>query len=163
MGVLYPCFCTRREIQAEIERAGGAPQGDGGPAYPGICRGLTAAEVAARDSAGLDFALRHDIARALALTGPLHWLEEGGSIPGRRMADPTPFGDVILARKDIPASYHLAVTLDDSLQGVTLVSRPRRRSIAFCKPCSDCRRRATDIIRCWPTRLAGVSPSATAQ
>ena len=123
MGVLYPCFCTRREIQAEIARAGGAPQGDGGPAYPGTCRGLTAAEVAARDSAGLDFALRLEMARALALTGPLHWLEEGGRMPGRRTADPTPFGDVILARKDIPASYHLAVTLDDSLQGVTLVTR----------------------------------------
>ena len=123
MGVLYPCFCTRGEIQAEIARAGGAPHGDGGPAYPGTCRGLTAAEVAARDNAGLDFALRLEMACALALTGPLHWLEEGRSMPGRRTADPTPFGDVILARKDIPASYHLAVTLDDSLQGVTLVTR----------------------------------------
>src|SRR5262252_4694276 len=123
MGVLYPCFCTRGEIQAEIARAGGAPHGDGGPAYPGTCRGLAAAEIAARHSAGLDFALRLDMARALALTGPLYWLEEGGSMPGRRQADPTPFGDVVLARKDIAASYHLAVTLDDALQGVTLVTR----------------------------------------
>ena len=56
-------------------------------------------------------------------TGPLHWIEEGGDSPGPRQADPTPFGDVVLARKDIPASYHLAVTLDDALQGVTLVTR----------------------------------------
>jgi glutamyl-Q tRNA(Asp) synthetase len=123
MGVLYPCFCTRREIQAELARAGGAPHGESGPAYPGTCRRLAAGEIAARHSAGLDYALRLDVVRALALTGPLQWLEEGGSMPGPRQADPTPLGDVVLARKDIPTSYHLAVTLDDATQGVTLVTR----------------------------------------
>jgi glutamyl-Q tRNA(Asp) synthetase len=123
MGVLYLCFCTRREIQAEIARAGGAPHGDGGPAYPGTCRRLAAAEIAARQSVGLDYALRLDVARALTLTGPLHWIEEGGDMPGPRRADPATLGDVVLARKDIPASYHLAVTLDDAIQGVTLVTR----------------------------------------
>ena len=123
MGVLYPCFCTRREIKAEIARAGGAPHGDGGPVYPGTCRRLAAGEIAARQSAGLDYALRLDVARALTLTGPLHWIEESGDVPGPRQADPMPFGDVVLARKDIPASYHLAVTLDDAIQGVTLVTR----------------------------------------
>src|SRR6266446_5479304 len=77
MGMLYPCFCTRREIQAEIARAGGAPHGEAGLPYPSICRGLSPEEVAAKQHAGLDYALRLDVARALALTGPLDWLEEG--------------------------------------------------------------------------------------
>src|SRR5215472_1424789 len=123
MGALYPCFCTRREIKAEIARAGGAPHEDGGPAYPGTCRRLAAGEIAARQRAGLDYALRLDVARALSLTGPVHWIEESGDVPGPRHADPTAFGDVVLARKDMPASYHLAVTLDDAIQGVTLVTR----------------------------------------
>jgi glutamyl-Q tRNA(Asp) synthetase len=118
-GVLYPCFCTRREIQAEIARAGGAPQGDTGPIYPGICRRLGATEVAARLRSGSDYALRLDIGRALALTGPLDWTE--GEC--RRPADPGVLGDVVLARKEFPASYHLAVTVDDAIQGVTLVTR----------------------------------------
>jgi glutamyl-Q tRNA(Asp) synthetase len=123
MGLLYPCFCTRREIQSEIARAGGAPHGDGGPAYPGTCRGMAAVETAARHRSGLDYALRLDVSRALALSSPLHWIEEVGDTPGPRQADPTPVGDVVLARKDIPTSYHLAVTVDDGAQGVTLVTR----------------------------------------
>jgi glutamyl-Q tRNA(Asp) synthetase len=123
MGVLYPCFCTRREIQAEIARAGGAPQGEAGPPYPGTCRSLSAGEAAARQRSGLNYALRLHIARALALTGSVYWVEEGGRTPGPRQADPTPLGDVVLARKDTPASYHLSVTLDDAIQGVTLVTR----------------------------------------
>ena len=123
IGVLYPCFCTRREIQAEIAHAGGAPHGEGAPPYPGTCRRLAADQVAARQSAGLDYALRLDVGRALGLTGPLYWTEEGTSAPGLREADPAPLGDVVLARKDTPASYHLAVTIDDAIQGVTLVTR----------------------------------------
>ena len=123
MGVLYPCFCTRREIQEEIARAGGAPHGPAGPVYPGICRGLSAAEVGAKQRSGLDYALRLDLARALALTGSLDWLEEGQGGPRRQEADPVPLGDVVLARKEVPASYHLAVTVDDAIQGVTLVTR----------------------------------------
>src|SRR5438132_217300 len=95
-GVLYPCFCTRREIQAEIARAGGAPQGEAGLPYPSICRGLSPEEVAAKQHAGLDYALRLDVARALALTGPLDWLEEGH----RRQADPALLGPVVPARHD---------------------------------------------------------------
>ena len=119
MGVLYPCFCTRREIQAEIARAGGAPQGDAGPIYPGICRGLTAEAVAARRRSGVDYAFRLDVGRALALTGPLDWMEG----EQHRQVDPASLGDVVLARKEIPTSYHLAVTVDDAIQGVTLVTR----------------------------------------
>ena len=123
LGVLYPCFCTRREIQAEIARAGGAPQGEAGPLYPGTCRKLDLVDRIAKKRAGLDFALRLDLARALALMGPLDWIEEGGGSPRRVTADPAMLGDVVLARKDTPASYHLAVTVDDALQGVTLVTR----------------------------------------
>ena len=67
--------------------------------------------------------MRLDLARALALTGPIEWVEEEEDGPHRKLADPAPFGDVVLARKDVPTSYHLAVTVDDAIQGVTLVTR----------------------------------------
>jgi glutamyl-Q tRNA(Asp) synthetase len=126
LGVLYHCFCTRREIQAEITRAGGAPHGDVGPIYPGICRRLGAEEVATRRRSGIDYALRLDLARALALTGPLVFIES----ERRQPADPALLGDVVLARKEFPASYHLAVTVDDAIQGVTLVTRGEDLAIA---------------------------------
>jgi glutamyl-Q tRNA(Asp) synthetase len=119
-GLIYPCFCTRAAIAAEIARAGGAPQGEEGPIYPGTCRDLTTEERLRRIASGEGFALRLDVARALARTGPLEWEEEGEGII---RADPELLGDVVLARKDTPTSYHLAVTLDDALQGVTLVTR----------------------------------------
>ena len=119
MGLLYPCFCTRREIQAEIARAGGAPQGDMGAPYPGICRSLSAAEREARRQSAADYALRLDVGAALARTGPLYWYEHETRIA----ADPAALGDVVLARKEVPTSYHLAVTVDDALQEVTLVTR----------------------------------------
>jgi glutamyl-Q tRNA(Asp) synthetase len=119
MGVLYPCFCTRREIREEIARAGGAPQGEAGPVYPGVCRNLGPNERAGRISGGADYALRLDASAAVAQTGPLVWSEDGRRIA----ADPESQGDVVLTRKDVPASYHLAVTVDDALQGVTLVTR----------------------------------------
>jgi glutamyl-Q tRNA(Asp) synthetase len=122
-GVLYPCFCTRREIAAEIARAGAAPQGEAGAPYPGTCRRLGGGERDALRRACRDHALRLDLARAMALTGPLDWIEEGGGEPRPIRADPTPQGDVVVARKDCPTSYHLAVTLDDAIQGVTLVTR----------------------------------------
>ena len=126
LGVIYQCFCTRREIQAEIARAGGAPHGDAGPRYPGTCRRLSAEEVAAKLRSGRDYALRLDLARALALTGPLHWIER----ECRRQAEAALLGDVVLARKEFPASYHLAVTVDDAIQGVTLVTRGEDLAIA---------------------------------
>ena len=118
-GLLYPCFCTRREIQAEIGRAGGAPQGDMGAPYPGTCRHLSTAEREKRRRAAPDYALRLDVVAALARTGPLFWREDDIDV----VADPLALGDVVLARKEAPTSYHLAVTVDDALQGVTLVTR----------------------------------------
>ena len=123
MGVLYPCFCTRREIQEEIARAGGAPHVLSGPPYPGTCRGLRPEQRTERQQSGLDYALRLDLAGTLALTGPLDWFEETAGGPLRQLADPASLGDVVLGRKDVPASYHLAVTVDDAVQGVTLVTR----------------------------------------
>jgi len=119
-GLVYPCFCTRAAIRAEIARAGGAPHGAEGPVYPGTCRRLTMAERQARIAQGLNFALRLYVARAATETGPLTWYDrERGTIG----ADPLSLGDVVIARKEIPTSYHLSVTLDDHLQGVTLVTR----------------------------------------
>jgi glutamyl-Q tRNA(Asp) synthetase len=123
MAVLYPCFCTRREIQEEIVRAGTAPHAQSGPPYPGTCRGLDMRQRAEKRRSGIDYALRLDLARALALTGPLDWIEEKEEGSGRKRADPASLGDVVLARKDVPTSYHLAVTVDDAIQGVTLVTR----------------------------------------
>ena len=124
-GLLYPCFCTRKEIRAEIERAGRAPHGPDGPLYPGTCRRLAPETRRDRRAAGEDHALRLDVARALeavAAQGPLNWRE--GSRPQSPVrAEPGRAGDVVLARKDTANSYHLAVTVDDALQGVTLVTR----------------------------------------
>ncbi|HEY0833486.1 MAG TPA: tRNA glutamyl-Q(34) synthetase GluQRS [Azospirillum sp.] len=120
MGVIYPCFCTRKDIAAEIARAGHAPHGPDGPLYPGTCRHLADAERAARVGSGAAYALRLDVARAKGLTGPLRWHDR---VRGWQAATPEILGDVVLARKDTPTSYHLSVTTDDHLQGVTLVTR----------------------------------------
>lgn len=118
--LLYPCFCTRAEIRAEIAHAGGAPQGPEGPIYPGTCRGLSAADREERIASGQSFALRLDAARAAARVGTLTFEDHDA---GRITVESRLHGDVVLARKELPASYHLAVTLDDALQGVTLVTR----------------------------------------
>jgi glutamyl-Q tRNA(Asp) synthetase len=121
-GLLYPCFCTRAEIRAEVAASAGAPHApDGSPLYPGTCQRLSASQRQARIAAGERFAVRLDMARALAsVPEPLCFEEEG---EGVNVCDPAQFGDVVLARKDAPASYHLCVTHDDALQGVTLVTR----------------------------------------
>ena len=119
-GLLYPCFCTRAEIQAEIARAGAAPHGSDGPLYPGTCRAVSAVERQRRIERGAPYALRLDAARAAERLGPLYWED---AVAGRVRADAARHGDVVLARRETPASYHLAVTVDDALQGVTLVTR----------------------------------------
>lgn len=119
-GLLYPCFCTRKDIAREIAAAGHAPHGPEGPVYPGTCRSLAAADRAARIAAGTPYALRLRMAQAIAAAGRLHFTDRAA---GRIAVDAAPFGDVVLARKEVPTSYHLAVVVDDAAQGVTLVSR----------------------------------------
>lgn len=120
-GLLYPCFCTRRDIQREIAAAGGAPHGAEGPLYPGTCRSLPAAEVHQRMASGEQYALRLHLERALAVVpAKLTWLDLG---KGVQTAQPECLGDVVLVRKDIGCSYHLCVVCDDALQGVTHISR----------------------------------------
>ena len=120
LGVLYACFCTRSQIHAEIEAAAHAPHGPDGPLYPGICRGKAPEETDEMKAQGLKHAIRLDMNKAIALTGPLTWQDRS---QGEQIAYPERFGDVVLARKDTPTSYHLAVTVDDALQGITLVTR----------------------------------------
>jgi glutamyl-Q tRNA(Asp) synthetase len=120
LGVIYPCFCSRKDIEAEIAASAQAPHGPEGPLYPGTCRGLAASARAARIERGDPYALRLDAAGAAKIAGPLSWQEQGrGSVA----VDPQLLGDAVLARKDVAASYHLAVTVDDDLQGISLVTR----------------------------------------
>ena len=111
--LVYPCFCTRAEIAAEIAASAAAPHGPEGPVYPGTCRSLDAADLSH------PHAWRLDMAAAIAAAGPLGWTDGDRVVKG----EPKAFGDVVLARKDAPASYHLAVTLDDAAQGITDVIR----------------------------------------
>jgi glutamyl-Q tRNA(Asp) synthetase len=125
-GLLYPCFCTRSEIAAEIARAVEAPHGPEGPLYPGTCRALSTAERKDRIASGVPYALRLDVEAAAKRIPALHFHEDGSGPNGQRgsiAVDPSLFGDVVLARKDTPASYHLAVVVDDAFQDVTLVTR----------------------------------------
>ncbi len=118
--VLYCCFCSRSEIMTEIKSSGHAPHGPDGPIYPGICRGLTQMERKSRLAKGKNYARRLDMEAAISRAGRLAWSDSNNQF---FKADPRQFGDVVLARKDIPTSYHLAVTVDDHLQGITLVHR----------------------------------------
>lgn len=118
--LLYPCFCTRKEIIDEIDAASVAPHGPDGLVYPGTCRTLTQAERAQKLADGVAYAERLDVEKALELTGILTWHDR---TKGTIAAHPKRFGDVVVARKDGWPSYHLAVTWDDHLQGVTLVTR----------------------------------------
>ena len=121
MGVIYPCFCTRKDIQAEIAKSPTAPHGPDGPIYPGTCRPLSAGERETRIKAGEAHAWRLDLAAALEATGSdLTWFD---THKGIIKATPEELGDVVLARKDTPTSYHLSVVHDDALQGVTHIVR----------------------------------------
>lgn len=123
LGVTYPCFCTRREIRDEIAAAAGAPHltaPDGSVRYPGTCRRLSRHERRRREDRGQPGAVRLDVARAAALYGPLTWTDRRRGV---QVADPDRFGDVVIARKEVAASYHLAVVVDDAAQQVTEVTR----------------------------------------
>jgi glutamyl-Q tRNA(Asp) synthetase len=118
--LVYPCFCTRSAIAAEIAASAAAPHGPDGPHYPGTCRRLPDAERAQR-TAAQPHAWRLDVEKASAAAGPLTWRDGDTQV----QAEPRTFGDVVLARKDAPVSYHLAVTVDDAAQRVTDVVRGR--------------------------------------
>ena len=124
--LLYPCFCTRRQIAAEIAQAGQAPHGVSGSLYPGICRGMTLQERERRVAAGQLHVLRLDVAAAAASVGPLNFTELGsgpGGESGVIAVVPALLGDIVLARRDVGAAYHLAVVVDDAFQQVSLVTR----------------------------------------
>jgi glutamyl-Q tRNA(Asp) synthetase len=130
LGLLYPSFESRAEIArmvAEREARGAWPRDpDGAPLYPGDARLLAADERARLIASGAPYALRLDMAAALARTGDLGWTEQGEGPDGERgriAARPQAWGDVILARKETPTSYHLSVVIDDALQAVTDVVR----------------------------------------
>ncbi len=125
-GLLFPCFCTRKDIRREIEDSGRAAHSSEGPLYPGSCRVLTAEERQSRLDADMPHALRLDMAKALELVGgeTLTWTDIDA---GEQIASPEILqavtGDVVLARKDIPTSYHLSVVVDDHLQNISHVIR----------------------------------------
>ncbi len=113
LGLVYPCFCTRSDIAAALA----APHGSGGAHYPGICRGLP--DLPPR-RASEPHSWRLDAAKALEIAGVPRWTEDDGC---EFVANADDFDDVILARKDAPAAYHLACVVDDAASGVTLVVR----------------------------------------
>lgn len=130
MGLLYPCFASRTEIEAVAQP--GALDPDGAPFYPGLHKGLQRAEIESRIGNGERFALRLDMQLALTLAGerlagvPLTFTEIDASGHAEIIAaHPERWGDVVILRKDVPASYHLAVVVDDARQGVTHVTRGR--------------------------------------
>jgi glutamyl-Q tRNA(Asp) synthetase len=112
-GLVYPCFCTRAEIAAALN----APHGDASSTYPGTCRGL--ADDPERRAMS-PHSWRLDCAKAVEIAGLPEWLETDGS---RLTATPADIGDVILARKDAPAAYHLACVVDDAASGIDIVVR----------------------------------------
>jgi glutamyl-Q tRNA(Asp) synthetase len=129
-GLLYPSFESRAEIARLVaERESEAPwprDPDGAPLYPGNAKHLSAVERAKRIASGISFALRLDMERALTQAGALDWIETGcgpGGETGSIATAPPAWGDVVLARKEMPTSYHLAVVVDDALQGITHIVR----------------------------------------
>lgn len=120
--LVYPCFCTRKDILTEIEQSGAAPHTTGEILYPGICRELSADERDSRIANGEEFALRLNLEKSLATTNgkELIWMDRQ---QGPQKAQPELLGDAVLARKDIRTSYHLAVVLDDALQKISLITR----------------------------------------
>ncbi len=123
-GLLYPCFCSRKQIAVDSAGLGRDP--DGAPLYSGRCRALPARDAAARSASGEPFALRLRMDEAERLAGRLSWREGPTTGAGERIeARPALWGDVVLRRKEFPASYHLAVVVDDAAQHVSHVVRGR--------------------------------------
>jgi glutamyl-Q tRNA(Asp) synthetase len=127
-GLAYPCFCSRGQIRDRVAAGADAPRDpDGAPLYPGTCRGLDPADARARMAAGAPHTWRLDMGRALAVAPGPHAYTAFGPDGGERRvaADPARWGDAVIARRDVPTSYHLAVVHDDAAQDVTHVVRGR--------------------------------------
>lgn len=125
-GLLYPCFCTRRDIREEINESSRAPHlgpklGPEGLIYPGICKHLTEKERQQKIANDIPHAMRIDLKKAMSLVPEaLYWTDLE---TGRQKTEPELMGDVVLARKDFPTSYHLSVVIDDDIQNITHVIR----------------------------------------
>jgi glutamyl-Q tRNA(Asp) synthetase len=133
-GILYPCFATRSEIETAVALSPEHTDPDGAPLYPGLCKGLARDDIERHRAAGEPYCLRIDMDRAYDAVRhqmggrPLTFLEwdgEPGNAPVEIPADPRQWGDAVIVRKDTPASYHLAVVVDDAAQGVSHVIRGR--------------------------------------
>jgi len=120
-GLAYPCFCTRAEIAREVAASLHAPHGPDGPLYPGTCRAIDSTTREER-MATEAFAWRLDAEEAARRAGPLTWTDE---LAGTMPVEPLTLGDLVLKGKDRPASYHLAVVVDDAAQDITHVVRGR--------------------------------------
>jgi len=124
MELLYPCFCTRSDIQREIKNAGNAPHyketGGHYPIYPQTCKRLNLVEKKKYLDSNVPFALRMDMNAAIQIAGKITWNDLN---KGEQEAKPESFGDIVIARKDIPTSYHLSVVVDDNDQNINLVTR----------------------------------------
>lgn len=120
LGVIYPCFCTRKEIEQELSQMPAAPHDWGNP-YPGTCRRLSKDERDRRLQDGVEHCLRLDLMQALEEVGSVDFIESGTRIS----IDPRMFGDIVIMRKDSVTAYHLACVIDDAFQGVDLVTRGR--------------------------------------
>ncbi|MCH9808540.1 MAG: tRNA glutamyl-Q(34) synthetase GluQRS [Alphaproteobacteria bacterium] len=130
LGLLYPCFATRSEINEAVGDADGVRDPDGAPIYPGLHRGMPESEVCRRKAAGEPFAMRVDMAKAVEIARKrlggvqisFQEIDRGGAA-GRIVCDPMAWGDVVVQRKDVATSYHLSVVVDDDRQGISHVVR----------------------------------------
>lgn len=120
LGMLYPCFCTRKEIASNSDVANRKLHNENNSLYPGTCRNLSDEEVSEKIRKGIPYSLRLNSAKAKEKVGKVYWSDH---LSGLHEVDYDVMGDVVIVRKDIGTSYHLAVTVDDDFQGVNLVTR----------------------------------------
>lgn len=120
LGMLYPCFCTRKEIASNSDVATRELHNENNSLYPGTCRNLSHEEASEKISKGMPYSLRLNSAKAREKVGRIYWSDYWS---GAHEVDYDVLGDVVIVRKDIGTSYHLAVTVDDDFQGVNLVTR----------------------------------------